>query len=74
MARRLKLPIARVLSEEDAPTIDAIVAEANTRILLVDLVALRLTKTYATLRKQAGEWSDKEVEDWLLGQMAQGPV
>lgn len=74
MAARFKLPIARVLDQEDAPTIDDIFAKANTRLLMVDLEALRLTKSFAQLRKQAAHWTDKEVEDFLLAKIAEGPV
>jgi len=73
MATRFKLPIARVLAEEDALSIDDIFAKANQRLLLVDMEALRLTKSYAQLRKQAAQWTDKEVEDFLLSKIAEGP-
>lgn len=74
MAARFKLPVARVLAQKDEPTMDELFAKANTRLLLVDLEALRLTKSYAQLRKQAVGWSDQEVEDFLLAKIAEGPV
>jgi hypothetical protein len=74
MASKFKLPIARVLCEEDAASVDDIFAKANIRLLAVDLTALRLTKSYAALRKQAAEWSDAEVENFLLSKIAEGPV
>lgn len=73
MARQFKLPVARLVQ----PVLDdgeVFAIAQNERLLLVDLDALRRTKSFAKLKAQAATWTDAACEEYLLAMMAEGPL
>lgn len=74
MARKLRLPMGRVVSRDaDLEKVFASIGQ-HERIVLVDMERARLSKSFAKLRDQAVAWDDLQREDYLLSLMAEGPV
>lgn len=68
------IPAGRVLPPLSDKLVADLAAGATERLLLVDVERLRVSKSFAKLRKEAPSWSDDDLIERLLHLMAQGPA
>lgn len=68
------IPAGRVLPPLSDKLVTELAARATERLLLVDVERLRVSKSFAILRKEAPSWSDDDLIERLLHLIAQGPV
>jgi len=69
-----RLPVGRVLPPISPELVEELGAAASERLMLVDFDRLRMTKSFAKLRKEALAWSDADLLERLASLMAEGPV
>lgn len=70
----VRIPAGRVLPPLSDKLVTDLAAGATERLLLVDVERLRVSKSFAKLRKEALSWSDDDLIERLLHLMAEGPV